>query len=489
MKRKYVDEYIASIYNIDESSKIEVLEIDAAQLLSRNRLDIIAKLLYIQSIELNLDNGKEIYKDHIAAVTKNSFIEGGNPEKNSIKKFEKQFNDLIASMKTEGYIEDEYPVPVDENLQILDGAHRVASAIYYNKKIKIAKLPVRACDKYNQQFFDKMGFKSQYMDQIIQKYIEMKNGIYIVNIWPAANDKDKEINQIISKLSNIVYYKEVYLTEQGAFNYLHQIYSRDSWIGDINNKFSGTYRKLEPCFKGNNPLRVFVIESSSINEVLRIKESIRDLFNIGKHSIHITDTKIEAISMGRIIFNNNSIEFMNYAKPYKFKNSYKLLKSYKEQCTDEKAITSSMVLSIYGIREANDLDFISLETNSENNFSYHDSHNYLSKYYGNSIENLIMDPKNYFYYDDVKFLSIQNIAEFKENRKENKDIDDLILIENYYKLNKNPKGLLYVSNEVIKFKRRFLAKLQGIIIRVSHITGTYNILRKIKKALEIKKYS
>lgn len=480
MHNKYVDEYIRSTYNINDDEGIEIDNIDASELICKNRLDIIAKMIYIESKELGIEYGKEVYKEHIRAVTKDSFIESGNLGKNSIEKFEAEFNKVIDSIKNNGYLEEMYPIPVDKNLQILDGAHRVSAAIYYNKKIKIVKLPVEACDIYDYKFFENRGFSQCDMDYIVQKYIEKKSNVYIINIWPSAKGKRDEIESIINEFSNIIYYKSISLTEQGAFNYLHQIYSKDSWIGNVDNKFSGVYRKLEPCFKNKERVKMYVVEAKDLEDILKIKSNIRKLFNIGKHSIHITDTHDEAVSMGRLLLNDNSIQFMNYAKPYKYKKSYKMLKRYKNMVSYDNAITSSMVLAIHGIREASDIDIITLDEESLQNC---DSHNYLYKYYRKSIKELIKSPKNYFYYDDIKLLTLDNIIEFKRNRNESKDKDDLVLIENYLKLSEGKKGITFLYSDVLRLKRRLVAKIQGSIIKVAHATGTYNILRNIKRIL------
>ena len=56
---------------------------------------------------------------------------------------------------------------------------------------------------------------------------------------------------------------------------------------------------------------------------MKIKDKIREVFNVGKHSVHITDTKEEAIRTARVVFNDNSIHFLNYAKPNKYISIHK----------------------------------------------------------------------------------------------------------------------------------------------------------------------
>ena len=49
--------------------------------------------------------------------------------------------------------------------------------------------------------------------------------------------------------------------------------------------------------------------ADSLDDVLIIKEQVRELFNVGKHSVHITDTKEEAIRTARIVCNDCLIKY------------------------------------------------------------------------------------------------------------------------------------------------------------------------------------
>lgn len=95
---------------------------------------------------------------------------------------------------------------------------------------------------------------------------------------------------------------------------LSQIYYGEEWLGNVENNFKGSQGKLVECFKNFEPVRVIAFQADNLEEVIEIKEKIRDIFKIGKHSVHITDTKEEAIRVARIVFNNNSIHFLNYDK-------------------------------------------------------------------------------------------------------------------------------------------------------------------------------
>lgn len=471
---KRLDPYIKQVYGIDEDTKFEILELQPDELLTFLRLDITAKVLYLEGETAFY---KKLYAEHVKAMTKGSCVEAGNPEKNSIDVFCRFFDRLKKDIEENGFDEGQYLVPVDRNLQILDGAHRAAIALYLKKKITVIKLDVIASDKYDYSYFEKSGMSQEYLDAMVLKYISLKKDIFVANIWPTAVGHYKEIKELIERYGKFGIYKEVLLSEEGAFNYLHQIYAQDDWVGNIDDKFAGVYRKLHPCFQNKGAVRVFVFQAENKKTVLELKEKIRDIFRVGKHSVHITDTMEEALLMGRLLFNTNSIEFMNQAAVTRYKNSYKSIqKFWKENIYSEEdiLITGSSIMALYGICEANDIDYVRWNSNGNE----HESHNQYIKYYRKNLNELIFDSRNFFYYQNHKYLTLNCLKEFKKNRGETKDIDDLRLINAFLERNKNSKRQK-MKVSFIRKKRRIVAMVQGQIIRLTHKTGTYDLARNL----------
>ena len=471
---KKIDPYIRKLYGIGKNTKYEILEVQPIQLLMFSRLDIIAKVIYLEKKSFF---SKKLYEEHIQIMTKGSCVEAGNPEKNSIEAFCHIFDKLKKDIKENGYDVEKYLVPVDKNLQILDGAHRVAIALFLNKKLTVIKLDVLAEDKYDYNYFRKAGMSQVYLDAMVLKYISLKKDIFIANVWPTATGHYKEIKELIQIYGKFGIYKEIILSEEGAFNYLHQIYAQDDWVGSIDDKFAGVYRKLLPCFRNKGAIRVFVFQSDSKEAVFELKHKIRDIFQVGKHSIHITDTAEQAISMARLLFNFNSIEFMNLATITKYKNSYKKLQEFwkKNRFPEENIlVTGSMIMALYGICEANDIDYLVVGSDEKN----YDSHNKYINYYGKELDELVYDSRNYFYYQNHKYLTMKCLKVFKKNRGEAKDIDDLRLIDAFLNQNKNRRKEK-IKIIFVRYKRRIITNAQGLVIRFTHKTGTYDLVRNL----------
>jgi hypothetical protein len=94
-------EYFCDTYKIDKSLDYTVEEVDAKTLLTGERLDLVAKIKYIECREKgqNTDFIKELYKSHIEAFTFGIYAESGNQAKNSIDKYFETFDQIDTSSK------------------------------------------------------------------------------------------------------------------------------------------------------------------------------------------------------------------------------------------------------------------------------------------------------------------------------------------------------------------------------------------------------
>ena len=173
--------------------------------------------------------------------------------------------------------------------------------------------------------------------------------------------------------------------------------------------------------------------------------------------------------MADILLSSNTISFLNKCEPLRYKSTFKLLEEAKRLNKETNVcFTGSIVLSLYGIREANDIDYITEQSNDK------DSHNDLLPIYKLKKEQALYQPDLHFTFFGLRFLTLDCVKEFKHNRNEGKDADDIKLISLVESSNKNN-----IKAEFIRKKRRIIAKIQGFIIRIAHKTGTYELLRKI----------
>lgn len=478
------------IYDQLQKDLYEIVSLNPIQLLSWNKLDLAFKLFYLDTKDKNEELALKIYREDIKAQTLGIFKEYGNEEKNNFNRYIKEFTSIYENIKAEGFNQDKTVIPLSNINTIINGSHRIASAIHLDKKVSCVKLdiPFISCDY---KYFYGANVSTDILDIVVSKFIEYSENTYIAFLWPSG-EGNKELAE--SKFSNIVYKKEIELSSNGGFNLLFELYKHMNWIGDEKNNYSGIEQKYIECFPNFKPFTVLIFQSESIEKVREIKEEVRKIYNIGFSSVHITDTKEEAIRISQFILNKNGLHFLKYANPFKIKSLNKQLEVYQQFLEDNNinnqdiVLDSSILLSLYGIREANDIDYLLADkfsiTKIYDNIEPHDE---VLKYYKEQKINLIYNPKYFFYYKGFKFISFDSLYFMKKNRNEEKDKNDIkimeALIENNFikqKTNQLKQKLFYFR---IKFKRLFFESIISFLKKI----GLYNSIRFLYRKLRGKK--
>ena len=131
------------------------------------------------------------------------------------------------------------------------------------------------------------------------------------------------------------------------------------------------------------------------------------------------------------LLNENSIHFLNNGTNNISEKTKELLKKYFkkiEENNEDYCLTSSLIMEMYGLRQAKDIDYLHKDNKilKLDKTDVHDD-NWL-KYYHIHKDEIIYNPNYHFYFNGFKFSSIEVIKKMKQNRNENKDINDLKLI-------------------------------------------------------------
>ena len=440
--------------------------IQPIELLTHNRIDIIFKLLYVMYNKLLPEFSSQIYRLHLSIITNGLFKESGQ-EKKGLESYIKSFNQVLKSINNKEFDPDISSVPLSNGHSVVNGAHRVAASIYLNKKVYCTNTS-NPKSIYNYKYFKDRGLDDQILEFGVLKYIELKSNVFLALIWPSANKKI----DYVQRFSNVIYDKKFKLNQNGAHNFLAQVYKEQKWIGSFENGYGGSYVKLSQSFKNFSPVHAIFFHHDSIKEVNEIKSHLRKKFKIKKASIHITDNDNETLDLAKYILNKNSIHFLNNAKPYLYKSLFNKLKSIKKNLKHSKisindvVIDDEAVLSIYGIRDFKNFTYFKKNEIIEQNDN---------KAYNQNPNDLIFNPKLHFYFNDFKFVSLNEIKKMKENRQLSYDINDIKIIEK--KTKQESWSFLLISNTLFLFK----AKIVAFLIPVSKKLKFYNIAKWVYK--------
>ena len=481
MLKDKIDGFIYDRINND----VEV--ISCIPILTHNRFDLAFKLFFLENIMGNKSQDHNtIYDEHIKSFSLGSFKEPGQEStKNSITAFREIFKSIYKDISVNGFDGEKSLVPLAIDGSILNGAHRTAISIFLKKEIKCVKTSL-APENFNYKFFYNRNIPVSVLDKVATKFIEYFSNTFIAFVWPTAKNYDLDLESIFP---NVVYTKQISLNGNGAHNLLSQIYRGEQWLGTIENNFNGVVNKLVECFKTFEPVRIVVFQEKSLERVLELKEEIRSIFNEGKHSIHITDTPEEARSLSQLVFNQNGIHFLKYAKPNNFLsfhekiNKFKLFLFENNLFSSDVLIDSSMTLEAYGIRRAKDVDYLSCSSlkvvSEHDNINSHDEdiqHHKIGK------KDLVYDSDNFFYFEDLKFLSFAKLYDFKKSRSEQKDINDLKMMDSIIENNRLKKQLASIKQYFL-YKKIIVKNYVFIYLKKVQLFEFTRIIYKFLKNL------
>tara|TARA_R100000008_G_scaffold85832_1_gene76828 strand:+ start:1937 stop:3967 length:2031 start_codon:yes stop_codon:yes gene_type:complete len=415
-----------------------------ALLLTPLRYDIVAKTMYARYKLKQIDSSwaNEVYAQHLKVW--NDFKEK-DPEKNRLADFTNSFDSLLSSMEQEGFSRDPAnAIPLYAGSP-LNGAHRVAAAIALNKRVyTTGPTPEGQLDCSSEYFRNKDNFVSggldvKFLDDMALEYCKLKGNVYTVTLFPAANIEKNNAEQILSEYATVVYKKEATLSELGATNYILSLYQGEPWLGTAQNGFPGAHEKKAGCFGTANEgtITVYLVETDEPEKLNIAKKRIRDVCNVGNHSIHINDTHVETWRIASSVFNKNSLHFLNNSNPHRYGRFTHLFTQFKTWLISHLAhitqledycVDASAVLSVYGLRECRDLDFLYRGENIETNVLDVNCHNFDAHDYIIGKDEIIFNPENHFYYEGIKFATLETIRDMKINRNEEKDRRDVALI-------------------------------------------------------------
>jgi hypothetical protein len=277
--------YDANLHN-DGYQMIPTTRLLAKQVVNHsfNRYDLIVRFMAIDSF-LNAN------KDGIELYEKMQVKRGGSDYKNPLKVFQ----ELISSFKDRG-ADSNHPILVNKDLHIVDGAHRLACALYFKVPFIAVKINKKLnFSPYGINWFKNNSFSDAELDLILQKKNEIfsSNHLYFeVVLWPPVSQYFNEIEQFIQDNYTVlssVDYKDI----PQFTTYIKALYKIDDikdWKVDLKIQGMSTYPKdirvikieiPEPEFrqKANHQLISKAVERLKQEIRLKYKSKVDNYFH------------------------------------------------------------------------------------------------------------------------------------------------------------------------------------------------------------------
>lgn len=287
--------HTVTLYRLKEKS-YNIEKVKARTLLSPLRFDLYGKLYYAKHRFDDPMQARRVYIEHIKAFNPDG-REPGRDDKNSFEDFISTFDSLLDYFKDNDFDENKSVVPVSSNGIILDGAHRLAALAYYDKDITIARfVDVVPVGQFDYRYFKKRGLSQEVSDIMAKEILQWTQNCFVACLWPKiGDDKKKEIAfEHVNSFSTVFYAKRQYCSLSSFCTFIAKVYQRQSWVGCEKNGFAGAMDKALNCYDNNRNIDfVFFQSNKTLDQILVLKEEIRQQFSCGKHSLHITDNDEE----------------------------------------------------------------------------------------------------------------------------------------------------------------------------------------------------
>src|SRR5574344_416186 len=419
-------------FDIKMEDECEEKKIKARQLLCSNRFDLYAILLYVDHRVkgvADMSYATLVYKERTRALTGFSFVEKEKEkEKNKFEDYIESLDKLIKDYQNGSFDEGRTLVPVDKDYVLIDGAHRVAVAAYFDGDVNVVRFINRDAPKVTSTLLKSLLMPDYIADAMALESVKWHNDLFMLFLWPKAflyPDILKSALTVIRSDTDVFYEKETKFSYSAIRILMMQIYSHMDWIGNVDNDFASIYAKADEVWDKNGMCKLILVRAKSCEYILRLKARIRDLFKIKLASMHSTDNIKETCIAVNAVFNKNYMFFLNHGQPTKYKRTYKLFEKFKSTLIERNCdlndfiLDTSVVLAMFGMRNANDLDYYSLKNgknlfSKEDNIEMHDDTQ--RRFYDVPIDDLISNPQNFFVFNEIKFVALNKLLSFKGKR-------------------------------------------------------------------------
>lgn len=462
-------EGIVNKININRINEKEIIQdapssdVEPQTLINHRRFDIMAKYIYGKFYEekLNSNWGLRLYEDHIWVF--NNYDEDDGSGKKGIESFVSSFNNTLKSVKEDGFDGNISLIPTDENNVPIDGAHRVAAALLYDKKLKTVNIRGNTTN-YNYEFFKRKGLLEKWGDFITYEYCKLKSDTYVVLLFPKGLHKKENVREILQDYGDIYYEKNVTLKNEGPRNLLLQLFKEE--FKDDNtepDELASFYFN-----DGQETITVLVFETNELKNVSSVKSELTKLYSKCYYSFYINETHKGTLSLSQTLLNDNSIHFLNNALPSSEigRKTSEFKKYLKEQGanTESFCIINSAVLEVYGYSKSTPLGFISYGNENVSDIEFHTRCNAKVMKAKKSIDDIIFNPENHFYYDGIKFATLKTLNEVLKRQgsaRSEEDVNTINILKGYWISTLDCKLIWYNLKKKVK-----ISKLKIVDIKI-----------------------
>ena len=459
---KIIDPELIGKLPLQESHLVEV--IDPVDLLSPKRFDIMADYIYAKY--KYLDAAKE-WRCRVNSECRKLMAssETESNQANLIANDLNKFYEIFENLNIDDVEKEDHYLPVTDDNILIGNAHQLATSLVHQHSVNAVKFNYQP-NKYDYQFFSNHGLSLDVGDSMALAFSRLCQNMVVVVVFPIARGKDDEIKDVLSAYGEIAYEKQIRFSELGRYNLIRMLYFNMHWIDPDGDITYGICHHVDHRFWRDNPVKFYFFIFDDLLRILEAKARLRALFDLKNFPVHINDTHDETVWIAEHILTPNSNFFMNHAQPWlsmkflKYLNLFHNEINQKGLAKDKFCLIDDAVLSAFGLRDTKHINYLYFgDTTSVNLSSEFRANNNEILSQRISIDEFIFDPRNYFYFRGIKFVSPSALAELQCGQNTSKNIRDARLID----------SLESESFNIYKTWRDFRFIFKKSLVKLTHI--------------------
>jgi hypothetical protein len=394
---------------------------NAVELLTPNRLDIVARIPFAKALISGSGTnwGLHVYRQYLQFMSKGQY---GEDFKFSQSDYIQEFCALVKSINVNGFKEEFGFIPL-VNGEVNNGAHRVATCIALNLQVSCQAVNGNP-EIQNYAELQNRGIPEYLLDYLVLEYVKLKDSARAFVLLDSTEETLRKMLKDFSNKDSILCIKQISLSEIGKRRMIDLMYSHNDWW-----TFELLERFVNERFNTpSNNCYVLVFDSTGFKDIRTLKETLRTHLSKDEfeRKLHGTDGQTDTIQLCETILNSNGLFFLNNSP---IGAEHRIQGLISRSGTLPKTLVGSAPLELYGLREARDLDFASTELEKEK----YDDRLEISDLFGYNLDadSLNCDPRFFAKYKNLKFAALPSVLFYKGNRMQNKDIEDVRLISNF----------------------------------------------------------
>jgi hypothetical protein len=399
---------------------------DPLDVLSVKRLDIASRTPLVRSVVEAWSPiwALELYREVNEKLHVNNWNEP--PKANSID-YVVSFFELINSIRSQGFNHEDGAIPIRDGIPV-NGAHRLAASLVIENDISTIESHMPA-EIQDINFLSQIGVGDSYLDAMVAEFVDVNPHI---RAFVVLGMSEKDLNGICSEIENevpILAIKNFPLSEIGKRRVIDLMYSHNSWwrLNQLEKFVSERFRD------GPSQASLILYDSRFSLDILQLKSRARARLGDTEfdRQIHGSDFHHDTQILVRTIFSKSGLDFLNSSPIGSELRIMNTLEGVDFTLKRSPAVMiGSACLEMYGLRDARDLDYLQLESQSA--FDFGDVINKSNDVcYSISNDSLILDPRLSVTYKNLKFLALPTLSLYKLDRGESKDFSDIHLVSKH----------------------------------------------------------